>query len=413
MFSIPNGIAAEKFTATTRYPRSFQVKFPHLMAATPKQKSVRSQLEALARALGPGAQMPPIRQLGADLGVSLSTLNAALSEMEDRNMIRRRQGSGIFVAPTLDRCNLCLICNPSSLLDFGESPFWRLMIDAARERAGTGGEDFSIHFAQLANELSAETVLHERLREDIARGTVHGVLSIGLPHSVTRWIEGCGVPVVSFAGASNYIIRLQDSEVVTLGVAALAGQGCRAIALWAPHCAAPEAGHEAALLTVFRDALAAHGLPYLEKLADPLTGDTEAEMLWPHSFTGQGFAAMTRLAASGEPGPDGIVSMDDMLTQGLLMARAAGGGAGDRPLRVATQANHGSPTLLGWQRTLTRIEFDPAEIIAAMFDVLESLLRGEAPARARSLPADPLLPGYHPPEREIPIHPRLVLPGAA
>ena len=80
---------------------------------------------------------------------------------------------------------------------------------------------------------------------------------------------------------------------------------------------------------------------------------------------------------------------------------------------MATQANHGSRTLLGWQKALTRIEFDPADIIAAMFDALESLLRGEEPASAQSLPADLLLPDYHPPEREIPIYPRLVPPEQA
>ena len=377
-----------------------------------KQETTRARLEEMARALGPGGQMPPIRQLGAALGVSLSTLNAALSDLEARNIIRRRQGSGIFAAPTLDRCSLCLICNPSSLLDFGASPFWRLMIDAARARAGTGGENFSIHFAQLANELSAETVLHERLREDIARGTVHGVLSIGLPHSVTRWIESCGVPVVSFAGPSNYIIRLQVLEVVTLGVAALAGQGCRALALWTPVCDR-DASHTAALTAVFQDALAAHGLPYLPGLASPFGTGSETEPVWPHSFTEQGFAAMTRLGATEDPGPDGIVSVDDMLTQGLLMAQAANPFAGQQAIRVATQANHGSPTLLGWQKALTRIEFDPADIIAAMFDALESLLRGEEPASAQSLPADLLLPDYHPPEREIPIYPRLVPPEQA
>lgn len=48
-----------------------------------------------------------------------------------------------------------------------------------------------------------------------------------------------------------------------------------------------------------------------------------------------------------------------------------------------------------------------------MFDVLGSLLRGEEPASAQSLPADLLLPDHHPPERETPIHPRLVPPEQA
>ena len=135
----------------------------------------------MAHEVGAGGQMPSIRQLGADLGVSLSTLNAALAELEDRNVIRRRQGSGIFVSPSLNRRNLCLLCDPGILLDFGTSPVWSQLVEAARQRAGDLDEALTIHFTQVSPEVSAETALHERLARDIAAGNVHGVLSIGLP----------------------------------------------------------------------------------------------------------------------------------------------------------------------------------------------------------------------------------------
>ena len=355
--------------------------------------------------------MPTIRQLGADLGVSLSTLNAALAELEDRDVIRRRQGSGIFVAPTLGRRNLCLICNPASLLDFGTSPIWGQMIDAARRRAGDLDENLSIHFAQIANELSTEAALHGRLAGDIAARNVQGVLSIGLPHALTRWIEGCGVPVVSFAGPSDYIVWLSRPEVIARGVEELTRRGCRTLVLWIPlsaHQPEPPTGEA---VQAFKDALGSHGLPYRADLAERFAPRISPDAPSMQSFPGQGFEAMTRIAASEGPRPDGIMSTDDMLTQGLLMAMARHGLRPGRDVHIATQSNRHSPALLGWEEAITRIEFDPAEIVAAMFDALESLLAGEAPAGAVPVPMDPSLPDYQPPERQILIRPRIIQPG--
>ena len=91
--------------------------------------------------------------------------------------------------------------------------------------------------------------------------------------------------------------------------------------------------------------------------------------------------------------PDGIISSDDMLTQGALTALQRLGIAVSTDLPMITHANAGSPTLIGWTDRLARAEFDPAQLVAAMFDTIERLLRGE------TVPREPVL-----------IAPRLLLP---
>lgn len=379
-----------------------------IMVIVSKQLSTRARLEEIARKIGPGGQMPRIRQLGADIGVSLSTLNAALSDLEDRDMIRRRQGSGIFVGPGLGRRNLCLICNPQSLLDFGTSPIWSQLIEAARGRVKEESEQLSIHFTQIATELSTEAVLDERLVRDIDAGNVHGVLAIGLPHSLTRWIESCGVPVVSFAGASNYIVDLMVRQVIEIGVAELKRQGCHALVLWYPQSAHQLEPAPVEFIEAFQTALMENALPYRADLAERFEPRILADAPWTKSFPGQGYEAMMHLAASSGKRPDGILSVDDMLTQGLLMAMGRSGLQAGRDIHVATQTNRYSPALLGWEKTITQIEFDPAEIIGTMFEALETLLRGEVPAAAVQVAPDENQPDYQPPEKRILLRPRLI-----
>lgn len=370
-----------------------------------KLETTRQRLEELARSLGPDAQMPPIRQLCADFGVSLSTMGAALTALEDRNLIRRRQGSGIFVAEGIRRRNLCLLCDPNFLLEFGASSVWSQMVQAARQRAGDLEENLSIHFTQIGTDTTDTSIpaaLHDRLAADIANGNVSGALSIGLPHTLTRWIEGCGVPVVSFAGPSNYIVWLSSGEVVQVAVAELARQGCRALALWAPVSPyRPEPPQE--ILQTFLGALAAHGLPYLPAMTQPQAADGFGQA----SFFEQGFQAMSR-TLDAQKRPDGIVSVDDLLTQGALAALGSRGRNLDIP--IATQANRSSPALLGWESRLTRLEFEPAEIVAAMFEALEALMRGEIPAGITPVAPNPNYPHYQPPEQLILIRPQLLRP---
>ncbi|MEO8430707.1 MAG: GntR family transcriptional regulator [Acidobacteriota bacterium] len=48
--------------------------------------------------LGPGVQLPTVRQLAVDLSVNLNTVAKAYREMEIRGIVDTQQGTGTFVA---------------------------------------------------------------------------------------------------------------------------------------------------------------------------------------------------------------------------------------------------------------------------------------------------------------------------
>ena len=66
----------------------------------PIYRQVADEIKALiARgALGEGTQLPPVRQLAADLGVNLNTIATAYRELQDEGLIAIKHGSGAVVA---------------------------------------------------------------------------------------------------------------------------------------------------------------------------------------------------------------------------------------------------------------------------------------------------------------------------
>ena len=105
------------------------------------------RLTQLAHRLGADAQLPRLSDLKAELGVSLTTLDIALTRLEERDIIYRRHGYGVFVSPSVAPV-VTLICNPALLRSGEQSAFWDILIEAARARATSHNELFEMHFSQ-------------------------------------------------------------------------------------------------------------------------------------------------------------------------------------------------------------------------------------------------------------------------
>ncbi|WP_010525961.1 GntR family transcriptional regulator [Nesterenkonia sp. F] len=69
-----------------------------------KYHAVRDQLLDRLEEMASGEQLPPERDLAAELGVSRMTLRRAIDELVARGAVRRRHGSGVFaLGPKLDQ----------------------------------------------------------------------------------------------------------------------------------------------------------------------------------------------------------------------------------------------------------------------------------------------------------------------
>ena len=70
-------------------------------SAVPAYEQIRSQIETMVATgvLAPGASLPPIRQLAADLGLAVNTVARAYRELESAGLVRSRVRHGTVVAP--------------------------------------------------------------------------------------------------------------------------------------------------------------------------------------------------------------------------------------------------------------------------------------------------------------------------
>jgi DNA-binding LacI/PurR family transcriptional regulator len=328
-------------------------------------------------------KLPSIRELSVTMGASVSTLTGALEELENQNLVYRRHGVGIFVSPARVR-SIWLLCD-SQFFSQGHSPFWDVLVQQARIRALQNNEQLSMHFT-LPHGLPDAT-LHHALVEEIRAGRVHGIIGIGLNHSVAEWILEQEVPFTAFAGWAPYVVSLDATELVRQGVAALVNQGCRRIGFWktseslkADEKPVPESSDPA---HVFIQSLKAHQLPLVPELikaAPRNLPDTGQDNSVSESFPEQVYrVAQEVFGTKKSDWPDGIVITDDTMTQGALLAMARLGVRPGRDVMLASHANKGTSVLLGDEDNIIRLEYDPAEVVRKLFALLETLMDGNTP----------------------------------
>jgi GntR family transcriptional regulator len=75
---------------------------------TPKYQQIAEQVRALVadRRLAPGAALPSVRQLAADLGININTVLAAYRALEADGVVLLRRGSRAIIHPRLAQATL-------------------------------------------------------------------------------------------------------------------------------------------------------------------------------------------------------------------------------------------------------------------------------------------------------------------
>jgi DNA-binding LacI/PurR family transcriptional regulator len=316
------------------------------------------------------------------------TLSSALNALEEQNVLYRKVGSGIFVSPKLFRRCICILCD-SGILQSATSPFWGMLwgsfADEAQRRAEQQDEYHSFHLIIHRG----EAFLPEDVMTMIQSNRVHGVLAISVNWDALQWIAKHDIPYVTFACPSPWGVELDSIELLRLGVKHLAMQGCWSIGVW--HPATSQLDHCDFIGKHLSYFLADHGLVYHPSLV---------RVAPPHflslSIQEQGYILAWETFSQTETlRPDGVIIMDDMMTDGALGAFLSLGIKLGETIKIAAHSNTGSMLSLSYQPGVTVIEYDPADIVRNMFAVLDKLLNNEVPDRRLTS----VMPHIRPPHR--------------
>lgn len=348
-----------------------------------RAQALYTQLRALAYEKGPEARLPTVREILRLYGTSQATINDALAELEAHHIVYRRQGSGIFVSPTIHHKHFSIVLDASFFELPNASPFWHILwgqiIKQAQLRSVARNSSFDVHMAlpgqhQPSGRLpTLEPLLHAK--------HVTAILHIGLQNPTLDWLRQQGVPAIGFA-SDHQTVETDSDQQIRLSVESLVARGCRTIGFWSVVSQYRLLPSNRPSSAMFIQSLQAHGLP-----VDEHQIKTNAHLLHPvgESYTQeqethqqQGYrTAYEVFGDPAHPRPDGIVINDDMMTSGALSALHRLGVRPGLDVQIASHANVGSPILFGYHDQLLLVEVDPVEIVAALFELLDHALSGQ------------------------------------
>jgi len=362
-------------------------KQPTVLTRHPKPNSdtrvqvVSTKLRELAFRKGPDAKLPTLRELCRTYEVSQSTISSVLDQLEEESVLYRKDRSGIFVSPQIHHKRYAVLLATSLFQSMGASPFWGMLwgqiANLTQERAAANSETFQ--FLLISEDDCKDPQSFDRY---VRPEHLHGVLAVGFfSEAYVEWVRNVQVPVVAFAGVGHSIIEVDNRNIIRYGVDELAAAGCSKIGFWrfnATDYSLDWADYNWQFEDeIFHSALARNGLGRDDSLFIPFS-----QLREPHEITGprlqeQGYRiAMHVLANPDTPKPDGVIITDDMAAFGVLQAMSRLKLIPGEDLRIASHRNRNSITLFGHEDQLILFDVDPAEIIAAMFERLDSTKPG-------------------------------------
>ncbi len=336
-----------------------------------KKDVLRDSLLGLARNLGPGRRLPTVATLCESFSVSNATLDPILRDLENRGAIVREHGRGMFVASSIHCKNVGVVFG-GDIFSPNFSPFWSMLLGAVRGQAGDRNILPRAYFDMADG--------HGQLVEDIKASRLDGLMLIS-PHYAydeAAMLRAYGLPLVVFGGnpESGWSVSLDWNPFLEMAANELAQTGCRHVGFIGSPVQRP----------VLEAALDQVGLGDVR--IDDWSYETWAKITpsaGSHENCAHRLAEQMLADRVANPLPDTIVSLEDTATRGVITALHQAGLCLGGDLRIITAENKGSSVLEPWDRNLTRIEFDPAECMAAVLDMLTTLMDNGTPPKKHVL----------------------------
>ena len=313
----------------------------------------------------PGDVLPPVRDLGEILGVSMGIAVQAVTMIREESLISPRPRVGSVVCSKdrpLWKGHIVIVVPPGQ-----GNPFDNMVHAAVRDALTEAG--YLVTPATVAR-VGQGNSFDFALLETVLRQQTDLVVQLHDKEPIAKWLSKCGVPFVRFA---------EDCVSPPGCVGVVRRDFARALPDFAAHCR--EAGVRSVLQVA--DALSADATDILRR-----NGISVSTLRTPAALrNGKGFffatwAAETfakRLAKGRGWLPDLLFFLNDHLANGALLALGAAGVSIPDDVRVVTWANRDYGP--AYFKPLTRMEMDNAAVGATLADcILKYFKTGKFPS---------------------------------
>ena len=314
--------------------------------------------KVLLNAIQPGARLASVRELAAELGVSVPTVRAAQTRLAREGLLEVRHGSGVYAAPQQVQPRWIGIYTALDILSPRTSSFHTLMPRALRQFLRSHGFRAEIYLGDVQPDEEEEGPSNLRFRSDVEEGRVQGLVIANAPLTSgwESWVAALRIPAVG--SCAPYWVAPAYDDMVRQSVRHLHEEGCRRIALlsWS----------RKGLKKPLCETLAELGLEYHPEW-------TRSDLHPMHS--GAGWEEFREIWTDSRTKPDGLVVTDDMLFDEVQIAIQEIGIRVPDQLRIVTYANKGSDKRYPFPVTVAQA--DPAHFAEALGGMLLKRLRDE------------------------------------
>lgn len=329
-----------------------------------KQTHIIAEIKQMAHNLGPGEKLKKAQELADQFGVTVTTLDRALAKLESMNIIRRKQGSGIYVSPHLYKKRIGLVLG-KNWLRLGTSPFFMQLLINAEMQAQVEDHLFSFYLLKPSHQSKlSEPVENTELENSIRRGRLDGLIlqDVNDPEEHT-WFSRQPLPCISLSPCKQFpSIHLDKQKLIEIAVTELVDQGAKTLGLMGDH-----PSHHTHFIRIARE----HGATIEDYWVSVPEGK---EKIPNHAHESYGRRWMDKCLTRRDKIPDGIVFTDDVLARGPLFSMTTHGIEIGKNILVASHSYPESLALEYWRDQIILVEFDTKMIAEKMLTLIESLI---------------------------------------
>jgi DNA-binding LacI/PurR family transcriptional regulator len=323
-----------------------------------------------------GQRLASVRELAADLGVSVTTIRAAQALLANKGLLEIHHGSGCYVSRSNAlgvEPHIAILSEYNLLRSPRGAVFYAHVMDELRVFLEAKEHASQLYIGHvLLDQPPADTITCSGFLKDLACDRIGGVAALAtLPlNSWTMQAKAKGIPIVGMGGLHYRFSGSIDPDfagAIHHAVVRLVGSGRRHPAFigW------DEGGCDS-----FTKVVAGSGLTPNPRWVRTSLKPLEA---------GAGWSDFREIWAAGNEKPDSVIFGDDVLFQDALQAIQAAGVRIPDELEVVVMANKGIP--LPQPFPYTRMDCDPAEVAAAMGSLLLQCMASQPPTlRQISIP---------------------------